>query len=201
VNEEKTSADSAWALSIDLPSAKALVWVASVGGMIRAMRRLASLLMLCVMLGATTVAAGPGSRSALRVFVYTAEAKDAVKAEEEQGRLDSVRDVREALSHNSRIVLVSDASAAQVLVDVTGREKREAPVGGFGGTVVTPLVETIVRLHVKFGDHETEIKGVGKAYWARAAKDAADRLVKWIMRNAATPGPGRSTSQDASSAF
>jgi hypothetical protein len=155
--------------------------------MTRMMRRLALFLMLCVMLGATTVAAGPGPRSAPRVFVHTVETKDAVKTEEEQGRLDSVRDMREALSHNSKIVLVSDASGAQVLVEVTGREKREAPVGGFGGTVVTPLVETIVRLHVKFGDHETEIKGVGKAYWARAAKDAADRLVKWILRVAATP--------------
>jgi hypothetical protein len=153
----------------------------------RMMRRLASLLIVCVMLGATTVAARPGSRPAPRVFVYTAEAKDDVKTEEEQGRLDSVRDMREALNHNSKIVLVSDASAAQVLVEVVGREKREAPVGGFGGTVVTPLVETIVRLHVKFGEHETEIKGLGKAYWARAAKDAADRLVKWIMRMAATP--------------
>jgi hypothetical protein len=169
--------------------------------MIRIMGRLASLLMLWVMLGATTVAAGSASRAAPRVFVFTAEAKDALKTEEEQGRLDSVRDVREALSRNSKIVLVSDASDAQVLVEVTGREKKEAPVGGFGGTVVTPLVETIVRLHVKFGDHETEIKGIGKAYWARAAKDAADRLIKWITRMAATPGPGRSTSQGSPIAF
>jgi hypothetical protein len=155
--------------------------------MIRIMRRSASLVMVCVMLGATTVAARPGSRPAPSVFVYTVEAKDGAKTEEEQGRLDSVRDMQEALGHNSKIVLVSDASTAQVLVEVIGREKREAPVGGFGGTVVTPLVETILRLHVKFGDHETEIKGVGKAYWARAAKDASDRLVKWIMRMAATP--------------
>ena len=149
--------------------------------------------MLWAMVSATTVGAGPRSRPAPRVFVYTAEAKGDVKTEEEQGRLDSVRDIREALGHSSKIALVSDASAAQVLVEVVGREKREAPVGGFGGTVVTPLVETIVRLHVKFGDHETEIKGIGKAYWARAAKDGADRLVKWIMRMAATPGAGRST--------
>jgi len=150
-------------------------------------------LMLCVVLSATTVGARPVSRPVPRVFVYTAEAKGDGKTEEEQGRLDSVRDMREALNHSSKIVLVSDASAAQVLVEVVGREKREAPVGGFGGTVVTPLVETIVRLHVKFGDHDTEIKGAGKAYWARAAKDAADRLIKWITRMAATPGPGRST--------
>jgi len=154
---------------------------------------MASLLMLYAMLSATTVDAHPVSRPSPRVFVYTAEAKGDVKTEEEQGRLDSVRDIREALGHSSKIALVSDASAAEVLVEIVGREKREAPVGGFGGTVVTPLVETIVRLHVKFGDHETEIKGIGKAYWARAAKDGAERLVKWIMRMAATPGAGRST--------
>jgi hypothetical protein len=169
--------------------------------MIRIRRRLTSLLMVCAMLGATTVVAASGARRAPRVFIFTVEAKDAVKTEEEQGRLDSVHDVREALSHNSKIVLVSDASDAQVLVEVTGREKKDAPVGGFGGTVVTPPVETIVRLHVKFGDRETEIKGVGKAYWARAAKDAAERLVKWITRNATTPAPGRSTSQGSPSAF
>ena len=158
-------------------------------------------LILSVVLGATTVGARPVSRPAPGVFVYTAEAKAEVKTEEEQGRLDSVRDMRDALDHNSKVALVSDASTAQVLVEVVGREKREAPVGGFGGTVVTPLVETIVRLHVKFGDQETEIKGVGKAYWARAAKDAADRLVKWIVRIAATPGPGRSTISHPTSLF
>src|SRR4026209_3001492 len=115
---------------------------------------MASLLMLYAMLSATTVDAHPVSRPSPRVFVHTAEAKGDVKTEEEQGRLDSVRDIREALGHSSKIALVSDASAAEVLVEIVGREKREAPVGGFGGTVVTPLVETIVRLHVKFGDHE-----------------------------------------------
>jgi hypothetical protein len=74
-------------------------------------------------------------------------------------------------------------------VEVVGREQRDAPVGGFGGTVITPPIETIVRLHVKFGDRETDIKGIGKAYWARAAKDAAERLVKWILRVA--PAPAR----------
>ena len=165
------------------------------------MVRVAWFLTVSLTLGAASVAANRDARPAPRVFVYTVEAKDGVKTEEEQGRLDSVRDLRDALGRNSKIVLVSDATAAQVLVEVVGREKRDASVGGFGGTVVTPPIETIVRLHVKFGDHETEIKGIGKGYWARAAKDAAERLVKWITRNAATPGPGRSTSRGTSSAF
>ena len=123
----------------------------------------------------------------VRVYVYTAQAKGGVVPEDEQGRVDSVRDVREALRRSIRIVLVSEAGEAQALVEVVGREKRETAGGGFGGTVLTPPVETIVRLRVTFGTHETEIKGVGQVYWARAAKDAAERLVKWIARVSATP--------------
>ena len=62
------------------------------------------------------------------------------------------------------------------------REKRDSPTGGFGGRTVTPLVETMLRIRVKFGDRDTEIKGVGQAYWSRAAKDAAERLGRWILR-------------------
>lgn len=153
------------------------------------------------MLGAASVAPGREARPAPRVFVYTVETKDVVKNEEERGRLDSVRDVRDALGRSSKVVLVPDATTAQVLVEVVGREKRDGSLGGFGGTVVTPPIETIVRLRVTFGDHETEIKGVAQGYWGRAAKDAAERLVKWITRNAATPGSGRSTSQGPSRAF
>jgi hypothetical protein len=151
--------------------------------------RLTTLLVICSILGATSIPARERSQPAARVFVYTVEAKDGLKTEEEQGRLDSVRDMRDALARNSKIVLVSDASAAQVLVEVVGREKRDAAGGGFGGTVVTPPIETIVRLRVKLGDRETEIKGVAKGYWARASKDAAGRLVKWILRNAPIPAP------------
>ena len=47
---------------------------------------------------------------------------------------------------------------------------------------MTPLGEVLVRLHVKFGDHETDVKGVAAGYWSRAAKDAAERAFKWIVR-------------------
>jgi hypothetical protein len=71
---------------------------------------------------------------------------------------------------------------------VVGREKRDAPIGGFGGTSVTPQGESIVRLHLKYGEHETDIKGVAPGYWGRAAKDASDRAVRWIARYDGTFG-------------
>jgi hypothetical protein len=63
---------------------------------------------------------GSSGPTAPRVLVYTVEAKDRVKTEEEQGRLDSVRDLREALGRSSKIVLASDATTAEVLVEVIG---------------------------------------------------------------------------------
>ena len=42
--------------------------------------------------------------------------------------------------------------------------------------------DTIIRLHLKSGDEESDLKGMGQGTWGRAAKDAADRIVKWIAR-------------------
>ena len=35
---------------------------------------------------------------------------------------------------------------------------------------------------VKSGEEESELNGIGQGSWGRAAKDAADRIVKWIAR-------------------
>jgi hypothetical protein len=117
-----------------------------------------------------------------RVYVFTAESKTSPPAEDEQERLDSVRDLVEALRHESKIAIAASAAESDVQVEVTGREKRDAGAGGFGGRTVTPLVETMLRIRVTYGARNTEIKGIGQAYWSRAAKDAADRLVRWILR-------------------
>lgn len=132
---------------------------------------------------------GSTGSPAPRVFVFTAESKSTSQpTEDEQGRLDSVRDVREALSKKAGLVIVSDADEATVLVEVISREKRDAG-GGFGGASVTPLGETLLRLHLKYGEHETDIKGVAPGYWNRAAKDGSDKAFKWIVRIAEMPGP------------
>jgi hypothetical protein len=128
------------------------------------------------------------SPTAPRVFVFTAESKAGPpRGEEEQGRLDSVRDVREALGKKAGLVMVASAAEATVLVEVVAREKRDASIGGFGGTTVTPQGEAIIRLHLKYGEHDTDIKGVAPGYWGRAAKDAADRAMRWIARIAGLP--------------
>ena len=146
------------------------------------MGRVSAVVIGVVSMGAMALAA-PQKSPAPRVFVYTAESKAGPPAtEEEQGRLDSVRDVREALSKKAGLVMVSSAGDATVLVEVVGREQRDAHLGGFGGTTVTPQIETIVRLHLKSGEQEIDVKGVAQGYWGRAAKDAADRALNWIAR-------------------
>jgi len=153
------------------------------------MRKLVPVLLICLIFASSAAAAQAGPYSP-RVFVFTAEAKGPSPTDEEQGRLDSVRDVREALEKKAGIVVVPTAAEAQVLVEVMGREEREAPLGGFGGTVITRPIEAILRLHIKIGEHETDVKGSAKGYWSRAAKDAVDRAVRWIARTVDRSGGG-----------
>jgi hypothetical protein len=117
----------------------------------------------------------------LRTFVYTAQAPGGGVSEEEQGRLDSVKDLADALGKwKIECLLVKSADEADVIVEVLNREERDAPVSGFGGASVTRFRETIVRLRVKSGEKQSELKGMGQASWKSAAKDAAERLAKWI---------------------
>ena len=126
-------------------------------------------------------AAAQSSSPAPRVFVFTAEPKTQTPSEEEQGRLDSVKDVRDALSRKAGLKMVTSATDATVLVEVMNRERSEAG-GGFGGASMTPLGEVLIRLHLKFGEQETDIKGVSAGYWTRAAKDAAEKAFKWMVK-------------------
>jgi hypothetical protein len=145
------------------------------------MRKLVPVLLICLTFASSAARAQAGPY-APRVFVFTAEPKGPSPTDEEQGRLDSVRDVREALEKKAGIVLVPTAAEAQVLVEVMRREEREAPLGGFGGAVLTRPIDAILRLHIKIGEHETDVKGSAKGYWSRAAKDAVDKAVSWIAR-------------------
>jgi len=83
---------------------------------------------------------------------------------------------------------VDTRAGADVLVEVVGREEREGAEGGFGGAAITKMGQMIIRLHVTSGlpDHEeVELKGIGQGTWSRAAKDGADRVLKWIARQEA----------------
>jgi hypothetical protein len=123
-----------------------------------------------------------GKSAPTRVYIYTDRSPGGIATEEEQGRVDTVDDLRNALRRNRKLALVTDRDDAQVVVEVLDREKRDKPIGGFGGTSITPSGETVVRLRVTFGGEQTEIKGIAPGYWGRAAKDAAERLTKWIER-------------------
>ena len=126
---------------------------------------------------------GTDRETTVRAFVYTATGASGEHTPEEQGRLDAVRDMREALEKKKGITLVNTREDANLTIEVLGREQREDAGGGpFGGKTVTRMGDTIIRLHLKSGDEESDLKGLGQGTWGRAAKDAADRVVKWIAR-------------------
>src|SRR5262245_25666254 len=77
----------------------------------------------------------------VRVYIYTDRAQSGVVTEDEQGRLNTVKDLQEALRKNKLILLVTNRADATALVEVVSREKNDAPIGGFGGTSVTPSGE------------------------------------------------------------
>jgi hypothetical protein len=127
---------------------------------------------------------GTDKVTTVRAFVYTATGASGQHTPEEQGRLDAVRDVRDALGKKKGITLVDSRADANLFIEVVSREERVEPgaAGPFGGKTVTRMGDTIIRLRVKSGDEESDLKGIGQGTWGRAAKDAADRIVKWIAR-------------------
>jgi hypothetical protein len=129
---------------------------------------------------------GADTVTTVRAFVFTATGASGEHSPEEQGRLDAVREVREALQKKKGITLVDNRADANLTIEVTSREQGEEPGGGFGGMSITKMGDTVIRLHLKSGDEESDLKGMGQGTWGRAAKDAADRIVKWIARREPT---------------
>jgi hypothetical protein len=127
---------------------------------------------------------GPDKVTTVRAFVFTATGASGQHTPEEQGRLDAVKDMRDALGKKKGITLVNSRTDANLLIEVVSREDRaeSGAAGPFGGKTVTRMGDTIIRLHLKSGDEESDLKGIGQGTWGRAAKDAADRVVKWIAR-------------------
>ena len=135
---------------------------------------------------ATVGLQGTDKQTTVRAFVFTATGASGEHTPEEQGRLDAVRDVRDALEKKKGITLVNNRADANLVIEVLSREQREEPGGGFGGKTITRMGDTIIRLHLKSGEEESDLKGMGQGTWGRAAKDAADRIVKWIARREPT---------------
>ena len=120
--------------------------------------------------------------TSVRVYVFTNTASSGEVGEDEKGRLAAVTDMREALGHKKGITVVDTREQSNVQMEVLGREQGEEPSGSFGGKSITRMGDTIIRLRVRSGEDESDLKGMGQGTWARAAKDAADRFMKWIAR-------------------
>ena len=139
---------------------------------------------LALILAAALAGQGTDKVTTVRVFVFTttAAAPGETPSPDESGRLEAVRDMREALERQKGITLVADRAEANVTMEVVGREQREEPGGAFGGKSFTRMGDTIIRLRVKAGEDEGDLKGMGQGTWGRAAKDGAERFMKWIAR-------------------
>jgi len=123
-------------------------------------------------------------KESVRIYVVAAEVPaGSPPGDALQGRLAAVRELREALRRKKGLRVVDDRAQADVIVEVTDREQQSAGEGGFGGVKLTPFVNTIIRVRVTFGEHQGELKGMGPGTGSRAAKDAADDLLKWVERN------------------
>jgi hypothetical protein len=120
-------------------------------------------------------------KPSVTLYVFTAEIPGAPK-EEDAARAEAVTDMREALRKKAGLEVVDSRAGADVLVEVIGREEREGAEGGFGGAALTKMGQMIIRLHVTSGEEEIELKGIGQGTWGRAAKDGADRVLKWVAR-------------------
>jgi len=140
------------------------------------------MIVAALLLTVATMQSPDKSATSVRVFVFTATAASGQHTPEEEERLEAVGDMREALAKKKGITLVDSPADANVTMEVTGREAREEPTGGFGGKSMTHMGDMIIRLKLKMGDDESELKGMAQGTWGRAAKDAADRFMKWIAR-------------------
>jgi hypothetical protein len=124
-----------------------------------------------------------------RVYVFTAEGTNGQPTDEEKDREDATREVRDALAKRKEVQVVDNREDADVIVEVMEREERQGPEGGFGGKTVTKMGDMFIRARVSHaaGGEPSELKGIGQGTWGRAAKDLADRIVKWVQRDQPTP--------------
>jgi hypothetical protein len=140
--------------------------------------------MLALVLAAALapVPQGTDTSTSVRAYVYTETSASGERSPEEDGRLDAVKEMRAALGKKKGISIVDRREDATLLVEVIEREQGDEPAGSFGGKSITRMGDTIIRLHIKSGNDEADVKGMGQGSWGRAAKDAAERILKWVAR-------------------
>ena len=135
------------------------------------------MVMLGLMLG---VHAGP-KPAPHHVYVFTAETPG-----ESSGDLkectDAVKDVSDALAKKKGVTIVDESASADIKLEIVKCEARGMGSGGFGGKTITPFDQKIIHIHAVSSADQADFRGEASGYWNRAAKDAADRIAKWIQR-------------------
>lgn len=116
-----------------------------------------------------------------RVYVFTATAGSAPSTDLSE-REDAVKELRTALGKKKGISIVDDQADAAIKIEVIKCEALDMGGGRFGGKEMTPLDEKVIHVHAVSPTDQADFKGTAPGYWSRAAKDAADRLSKWIDR-------------------
>ena len=130
----------------------------------------------------TTPIQGGDKLTTVRAYVFTDQAASGTPSADEQGRLEAVRQLKTELSKKKGISLVDRREEANLVIEVTGREQHDESDGPFGGKKLTPLGDSIIRFHIASEGQESDLKGMGQGTSSHAAKDAADRILKWIAR-------------------
>ena len=127
-------------------------------------------LALCAVLGSGQ--AKSYGKESVRIFVFTAQAAESTSPDEaQQARLSAVKELKDQLRHKAGLSIVDDRAQADVVIEVIELEQRDAGDGGFGGVKLTPLVNSILRLHLTAGRIRQTSKG-----WAREAAVARPRM-------------------------
>ena len=123
----------------------------------------------------------PDQRPRLRVHDDRADRRNA--ATTRQSALEAVRrHARGARAQEGHYRRRRPRAGERARWKCIGREQREEPTGSFGGKSVTGWATRSSGCACKSGEEESDLKGMGLGTWARAAKDAAERFLKWIAR-------------------
>jgi hypothetical protein len=140
------------------------------------------ILPLVLSLAAALPLQGTDKLTSVRAYVFTDTSPGGTPSPDEQGRLEAVRELKVELAKKKGISLVDRREDANLFIEVTGREQHDESDGPFGGKKLTPLGDAIIRFHISSGGEESDLKGMGQGSSSHAAKDAADRILKWIAR-------------------
>jgi hypothetical protein len=125
---------------------------------------------------------GSDKLTSVRAYVFTDTAASGTPSPDEQGRVAAVRELKAELSKKKGISLVDRREDANTFIEVTGLEQHDESEGPFGGKKITSLGDSIIRFRISSEGQESELKGMGQGSSTHAAKDAADRILKWIAR-------------------